>query len=145
MKYVILLAIVFPLMSNAQSFQISFKAEQTVKGPNFEIGPAYELKKQFGFGLFYQRSNTEYNDDGLSNFASLYGLTLYLPLYASEKVSIRGMLRGGLVSDRFLVLIPAVETRWMILRRAGLTVSTGYRYGFPSGGIGLVYKINLRE
>ena len=144
MKYSIVFLLVLPLTVMAQSFQMSFKAEQTVKGVYYELGSAYELKSNFAFGVFYQRNELTFNDDGVSDFAPLYGLSLQAPLYAGDKLMLHGMLRGGLVSERFFVIIPAIETRLMVFRRTGITVTTGYRHGYPSAALGLVYKITTK-
>jgi hypothetical protein len=144
MKYLILFLLTFPIGAAAQSFQMSFKAEQTVKGVYYELGSAYELKSNFAFGVFYQRNELGFNNDGVTDFAPLYGLALYAPLYSGEKLALRGLLRGGLVSDRFFVVIPAIETRMMVFRRTGITVTTGYRHGYPSAALGLVYKLTMK-
>ena len=144
MKYLTFCLLILPLTISAQSFQISFKAEQTVKGVYYEIGSAYETRSHFAFGAFYQRNELGFSDDGVTDFAPLYGVAVYAPLLSTEKLVLRGMLRGGLVSDRFFVIIPAVETRIMVFKRAGITVTTGYRHGYPSAAAGLVYKISQK-
>ncbi len=144
MKKLILFFVIAPLITTAQSFHVSIKAEQTVKGPYYELGLSYELSNNFAFGAFYQRNELSFSNDGVADFAPLYGLALHAPLYTGEKLIFRGLLRGGLVSDRFFVVIPAVETRLMVLRRTGITITTGYRHGYPSAALGLVYKITAK-
>lgn len=144
MKTLILFLLMAPLVTTAQSFLVSVKAEQTVKGAYYEVGASYELSSNFAFGAFYQRNDLGFTSDGVTDFAPLYGLSLHAPLFTNEKLALRGLLRGGLVSDRFFVVIPALETRVMVLKRAGITVTTGYRHGYPSAGLGLIYKVTSK-
>lgn len=125
--------------SYGQKLVTSVHAEYTVIGPQYGSALVYESKKQFGLGIFYQAglkpSEASASDD------RFYGLHLQVPLVKCQQMSFSGLLRSGLVRDRFVVIVPGVETSINLGKRLALGFGMSLRMNKPAVSSRLSFKL----
>jgi hypothetical protein len=128
------LVILFSTIStfvSAQDIVISAGAEKTVAGTQYGATMMYETKKVWGAGPFYQTSFAR--DNGEKKLKNpFYGIAIQAPLARSERISLIAAIRTGLINEKFLVVVPSLETRIKMTSKAGVSVGAGLRSGFPS-------------
>lgn len=115
----------------AQDIVLSAGAEKTVTGNQYGGSLMYETKKSWGAGAFYQAGIIRDNGEG-SRENPFYGIALQAPLVRSQRISFIGILRTGLVNEKFVAVVPSLETRIQITPKAGVAVGAGLRSGYPS-------------
>jgi hypothetical protein len=129
-----ILVIIFSLMStvlSAQDIVVSLGAEKTVIGNQYGGALVYETKKFWGVGPFYQTGIGHDNgEETLTN--PFYGLALQAPIVRSERISFLATVRTGVVNEKFLAVVPSLDTRIQVTSKAGVSVGAGLRSGHPS-------------
>jgi hypothetical protein len=68
-------------------------------------------------------------------------MLMQAPIAKSERLAFLVNLRAGFVNEKFLVIVPSVETRVHISSRIGVTVGTGLRMGYPSLSVKTFIKL----
>jgi len=130
-KIFVILFSILSTLASAQDIVMSAGAEKTVTGNQYSGSVMYETKKSWGAGAFYQTGLTPDNGEGyLKN--PFYGIALQAPIARSQRISFIGVLRTGLVNEKFLAVVPSLETRIQITPKAGVAVGAGLRSGYPS-------------
>ncbi len=129
-----LLIVLFSILvkvSFSQDMVVAAGAEKTVNGNQYGGSVMYENRKLWGAGVYYQTGITPDNGEGyLKN--PFYGIALQGPIASSQRITFFGVLRTGIVNEKFLVVVPSLETRILITRKAGATIGAGLRSGYPS-------------
>lgn len=132
LKLILILAIVLQTgLIAAQDIVLAAISERTVTGPQFGGSLTYETGKKWGMGVFYQ---AEIGAMGNAEDAAsrLYGGLLQAPLMISEKINFVANLRVGLANEKFIVAIPALETRLNVTKRTGVSFEMSMRMSYPS-------------
>ncbi len=138
-----ILVIVFSFLSlvaNAQDMVLSAGAEKTVNGNEFAGSLMYETKKSWALGTFYQTGLDRNNGEHVL-VNPFYGLVMQAPVMRSDRISLFGVLRTGVVNNTFFIVVPAVETRVLVTSRAGFSIGAGLRAGHPSFSAKLFTKL----
>lgn len=120
----------FSTICFSQQMKIAFLAEQTVGGPQYGMATGWETKNLFGLTAFYQIDAKVPVEGGEKN--TFYGAQLQLPISKSDKLAFFGTLRGGLVNDKFAVVVPGLETRLNVTKRIALAFGMSIRMNYPS-------------
>ncbi len=130
---IIILFNAMTMLVNAQNLVLQLGAEKTVSVNQLGIVAGLELKKQWALGGFYQTDWKQTATEGTQTFSStFYGFYLQAPLARTEKLGLFATLRTGLVENRFVVVVPSLETRYYITPRAGAALGSSIRMGHPS-------------
>jgi hypothetical protein len=130
---IIFLLITNTLLGFSQGLVVQLGAEKTVAGTQLSFASGMENKKQWSVGGFYQVDARALTQEGYTpSRQSLYGVFLQVPVARCEKLALFANLRTGLVDNKFLVVIPSVETRYSISPRTGFGIGSGIRMGHPS-------------
>lgn len=129
---IIILTLGFYANGQAQSFLASPLMEKTVMGNQYGSSLEYQSKKGHSIGAFYQTTiNKEYDYSGL---------TLNIRLLNYDKLSLYSFNRIGLANARFLVVAPAIETRYSLNKNFKLAGAMGIRAGEAS----IIFKLILK-
>lgn len=124
----------------AQRLEISAGAEKTAIGSSVSARFGLSQRYKVQGGVFFQTGRNR----GPAEFAfqkyDFAGGYLHLPLATSDKLIFGVLVYGGLVNNEFFVVTPAFETRVRVFPGAGVLFGCGYRYGYPSAQVGLVYQ-----
>ncbi len=123
----------------AQSMVTAIQMEYTVAGTQYGSSFIYESKKQWGLGVFYQVGVTQSVE--IFDKDQFYGAQIQFPLVKSERISFFTSLRGGLVNDKFLVVVPGLETRINVGKRLGVAFGMSLRMNYPSVSSKLICKL----
>jgi hypothetical protein len=128
--FFILFSIVSTIASG-QDIVLSAGAEITVIGNQYGGSLTFETKKYWAAGAFYQTGITLDNGEGKLKYP-FYGIALQAPIVRTEKISFVAVIRTGLVNEKFLAVVPSLETRIHVTPKAGISVGAGLRSGYPS-------------
>ncbi|HYC86465.1 MAG TPA: hypothetical protein VEB86_14630 [Chryseosolibacter sp.] len=136
---VLLILTVVSTTSRGQHMWLSMLSEYTIAGPQYGAAILMETNKKLGAGLFYQADIQSPAEVKTNN--TFYGLQLQIPLAKSEKINFFGTVRGGLVNDKFAVIVPGVETRINAGKRLAVGFAMSMRMNYPSVLGKLTYRI----
>jgi hypothetical protein len=126
-------------ISFCQHMILSAQTEYTVAGPQYGASTMFESKKQLGAGVFYQM---DVNMPGeKTEKDTFYGAQLQLPFAKSEKLSFFGTIRGGMVNDKFIVIVPGLETRIHVGKRMAVAFGMSMRMNYPAVSGKVICKI----
>lgn len=117
----------------------AIQLEYTITGPQYGTAVMYETQKQWGAGVFYQVGSGL--SDEIVTKDQFYGAQLQVPLVRTERISFFTALRGGLVNERFLVVVPGLETRINVGRRIGVSFGMSLRKSYPSVSSKFAFKL----
>lgn len=139
MKAPAIISVLFFISSYCYSQHLvtSLQLEYTVTGPHYGASLTYETGKLWGLGGFLQEAAP--SDDAATQ-DRFYGAVLQAPLVKSQKLSFLALLRGGFVNDKFLVIIPGLETRIDLGKRVALSAGMSFRKSYPA----LSSKLSLK-
>jgi hypothetical protein len=121
-----------------QRVSFGLSAEYTVANPQYGAVALCETKKQLGAGIFYQ-ADIKAPSEGIEK-NTFYGIFLQVPLATSDRLSLFGNARAGLVNERFAVVVPGLETRVNLNRHLALAFGMSLRMNYPSVSSKLVWK-----
>ena len=132
MKTIITTAILLLTAASAvgQHMVSALQVEYTVTGPQYGTSLTLESKSQWGVGVFYQAA-VKPADDNLWN-DRFYGARIQCPLVKSERISFLAVLRGGLVNEKFMVVVPGLETSLTLGKRIAVHFGMSMRMSYPS-------------
>lgn len=133
MKTLITLALLIftTLALQAQSLRLAAGVEKTVAGSQYSSTLLFQIKSKWGLGAFYQ-TGLQKLPEGIVKKDPFYGGVLFAPLTRTEKITFYATLRCGVVNEKFLVVIPGLETQVRIFNRVEASFGMGYRMGYPS-------------
>lgn len=140
---ILLLTILFFDLSG-QDLSISAGFEKTVVGTELHLSSGYVTKKNWSLGAFHQMkiANTVMAD--LNNNAKSgmgwYGLYINAPLANTKKINVFFQLRAGISENRFIVVVPSIETSINLSKVISVSVGSSFRYSYP----GFSVKTNIR-
>jgi hypothetical protein len=122
-----------------QDLKLSIQVESTIAGLQYGGTAMYETGKLLGFGVFFQKDTgpaDEYNEVNV-----FYGGQIQVPLVKSDRLGFFAVLRGGLVNDKFVVVVPGLETRIKLGKRLAIGLGTSMRMNYPSISSRLILKV----
>jgi hypothetical protein len=114
----------------AQELVVAIQAESTVAGPQYGGTLAFELKNTIGIGAMWQTELSRKSEATIPH--QLYGGYIQLPISKSKKLALLANLRVGFSDDKYLVVIPGLETRLSITKRMGVAFGMGIRMNYPA-------------
>jgi hypothetical protein len=123
----------------AQQAFISVHNEYTVAGHQYGASVGYESKNQWGVSAFFQQEILAKDEPFEKD--SFYGLHLQAPLAKTPKVSFFAALRPGVVNDKFVVVVPGLETRIALSKRICVAAGMAIRMSYPCMSSRLLFKI----
>lgn len=115
----------------AQNLVVQTESEYTVAGMQHGGSLQYETASQWALGFFYQ-AEFEIADEAQQPGSAFLGARLQAPLAKTQRMSFFAILRGGLINDNFVALVPGLETRVHIGRRFGTAFGMSMRMGYAS-------------
>jgi len=127
----ILLFLTSPMLGKGQGIITSMIAERTVAGYEAGASMQYETQGLWRLGAFYQISLSD-NVEGLSTENRFYGIAVAAALIKSGKINFFGVLRPGLVGDKYIVVVPAVETEIRPSKHFSYGVGASIRKTLPA-------------
>jgi hypothetical protein len=138
----VLILVLIMVEASAQKLFLQTGVEKTVAGYEYVGSLSYETKRMWALGSFYQTGLTRNNPEGiLAPKNNFYVMLMQAPIAKSERLAFLVNLRAGFVNEKFLVIVPSVETRVHISSRIGVTVGTGLRMGYPSLSVKTFIKL----
>lgn len=131
-RYILVIAFFsFGMNVEAQNMVVQTQSEYTVGGLQHGASLQYETASQWGLGVFYQ-TELEIREEAYDPGSTFLGVLLQAPLAKTQRLSFFALLRTGLVNDRFVAVVPGLETRVHISHRFGTAFGMGMRMGYPS-------------
>lgn len=135
MKILVVILLSFSATIQAQTLVLSTGIEKTVADTESQFMMGYQSKKQWAIGTFYQNSLNNFTNENNREQSYWYGAFTTLSIAKSEKVSFYAMVRGGLMNEQFVVLVPSLETKIKISKWLAVGVASSYRQGYPAFSI----------
>ncbi len=127
-----------------QDVSLTAGIEKTVAGTELHFSSGYVSKKNWSLGAFHQmkiknmaEENTKVNEITATGW---YGFYINAPLANTKKINVFFQLRTGISENRFLVVVPSVETNINVSKVISFSVGSSFRYSYP----GFTLKTNLR-
>jgi hypothetical protein len=140
--FILFLLIVSSIIVKAQQLVMQSGVEKTVAGLEYGANMFLETKRMWALGSFYQTRLNRDNPEGSLQMKNIfYGVLFQGPIMKNEKLSFLFNLRMGLVNERFLAVVPSVETRIHVSERTGFSVGTGLRMSYPSFSFKVFVKL----
>jgi hypothetical protein len=122
----------------SQQVMLSVQTEYTVAGAQYGASSMYETKKLLGGGVFYQ-TDVKAPAEGLAK-NTYYGVQVQVPLAKAERLNFFGTLRGGLVNEKFVVVVPGLETRINAGKHFAVSFGMSLRMNYPAVSSKLTWK-----
>ncbi len=126
----------------SQNLSFSSGLETTVAGTELHLSSGYNTKKNWGMGAFHQSKlankslesgNTKPNDDW-------YGLYINAPIANTKKINVFFQIRTGINENKFIVVVPSIETNLNLTKIISLSFGSSFRYSYPA----FSFKTNIR-
>ena len=132
--------LMFATSGISQGFEVGIFTQNTVAG--YQQGVEFSvIKKRHELGLHSFRSN-KVSGENMRNFEDLsYGVKYSYTLHACDRLQLRLGVKGAVMENRFLVVLPQAETNIKIFNNLWGTLITGMRYGQPALGLKAFYKL----
>ena len=130
----ILLFTAFILPLYGQGLSVSTGLEKTVAGTELHLSTGYVTKNHWALGAFHQSKMTSFafEGDNHRSGSSWYGFYINAPLANTKKINVFFQLRTGIIDNRFIVVVPSVETNMNITRLISVSVGSSLRYSYPA-------------
>ncbi len=122
------------LNTQAQRLIIGAGMERTVAGTEIMGSLGYQNSGQWTVGGFYQQDMALprlENNKSLST-ASWYGVFANIPLAKSEKITYSVQLRVGLAEQKYVQVVPSLETKIKITNWLAAGTGCSYRQGYAA-------------
>lgn len=124
----------------AQYLVISPVAEKTVIGWQYGSIVSFQKKSLWSFGVFYQKHFMDAADVATSGNL-FYGIMVNAPLVKADKINFYFNTRAGLTNNRFIVVVPGLETELKLGRALSLSTLISVRMTYPSASL----KVNINS
>ncbi|MFZ5971724.1 MAG: hypothetical protein ACOYXA_09040 [Bacteroidota bacterium] len=135
MKKILLSILVLACLSaKAQRLVIGTGVERTVAGTEVTAALGYQNAKQWGLGGFYQQDMVLPRLENNKNLpaSSWYGVFANVPLAKSEKITYSAQLRVGLAEQKYIQVVPSLETKIKITPWMAAGTGCSYRQGYAA-------------
>lgn len=138
----IFLPLFFSLQLKAQQLKFGFHAERNIYRVETGGAVTYLFPKHFGLGAYYQQ---EWGNPPETNARpyNLKGILIDIPFYYCEKIEFLGRFKPSLANGRFVVVIPALETRLTVLEFLQLGTEISYRAGYPAVALNMNFVLDF--
>lgn len=129
-------------LTYGQSLVVSSGLEQTVAGTELHLSTGYATKNNWALGAFHQTkiSMVDVETTSTKPAAQWYGVFINAPIANTKKINVLIQVRTGLTEDRFIVVVPSVETQINFSKALSISFGGSVRYSYP----GLSFKTNIR-
>ncbi len=140
-KLVLLLLLSIASVSGiiAQCITIEPFYEKNIFGKQYGGILSWEFKKGIQIGGFYQFSLDRSKD--LPVNYEFTGLYVDLPVYSAERLSLSASIRGGIANNRFIIIVPGIETTYQIMKSFYVASVASIRAGEPAISVKAIFKI----
>jgi hypothetical protein len=135
MKTLLIILLFASTVTQGQTLVLSTGVEKTVADTESQFMMGYQSKKQWAIGTFYQNSLNKFINENTNKQSYWYGAFTTLSIAKSEKISFYAMLRAGLMSEQFVVVVPSLETKIKVSKWLAVGVASSYRQGYPAFSI----------
>ncbi|MBX7125932.1 MAG: hypothetical protein K1X47_09585 [Cyclobacteriaceae bacterium] len=137
----ILMGPLFVVPAKGQHLFFAGTGESTIQGLQYGGAIGFAGSKQWMWGLFYQEG-IRTSEIGLTNQKDhFYGIQTSVPLVRSEKMTLSFNLKGGLVNEQFVVVVPAVETLIAVRHHLQIGLGPSWRYAHAALGMRIIVKL----
>lgn len=143
MKTILTLFIVGVLCLDAQAqqhFVAGSYIEATTIGNQAGGWLGYQTRKNGAYGFFFQK-NIRSTEQTAFLTNSFYGGVAKLNLVNTFRMSFAMVIRAGLVSDKFYVVVPGAETKIHFTKGLHFTTGLAWRAGKPAVSMGITFKL----
>ncbi len=125
-----------------QDLSVSTGLEKTVAGTELHLSSGYVTKKNWSLGAFHQTkmvSTTVENANGKPG-PGWSGLYFNAPIANTKKINVFLQVRTGINENRFIVVVPSIETNINLTKMISLSFGSSFRYSYPA----FSFKTNVR-
>jgi hypothetical protein len=127
-----------------QDLSFSAGVEKTVAGTEFHVSSGYVTRKNWSLGGFHQmkleRSTSEDIIGSQTSGNGWYGVYVNAPIANTKKINVFFQLRTGISENKFIVVVPSIETNINLSKVISVSIGSSYRYSYP----GVSLKTNIR-
>lgn len=138
-KYLFIFLFIACQAAAAQQISFSPLVERTVAGWQYGSSLLYENSSKWGFGAFYQ-SIVRRGPEGITMKNPFAGILINTPVSKSEKLNLYVHTRIGLTNNRYVVLVPGLETELKLVKHLSISGVMSFRMGYPSA----MGKVNIK-
>jgi hypothetical protein len=127
-------------VANGQRGVLSAGVEQTASGTEAIVAGGFQSRKLWAYGLFHQtRLVVNHENAGDPSNGTWYGLYVAAPLVKTEKMQVYAQLRSGLKDERFVIIVPSIETAIRLAPQWSISVGSSFRHMYPA----FLFKTNI--
>jgi hypothetical protein len=123
-----------------QHLTASMTAEKTIAGCEYGTSLAFQTKRLVSIGTFYQTGIPKATET-FAQAKTFYGAYLALPLLRAERINFFVQSRVGLVSEKFIAVVPGVETELRIAGKLWISFGSALRMTYPSFTSKISFKL----
>jgi hypothetical protein len=127
---------------SAQRISLGPHIEKNIKGSQLGISSSLVFKKHFAVGFYHQHEFNKFPEQVNENY-DLSGIIIDFPLYIDTRLNLIGRLKPSLANQRFIMVIPAIETQFLIVEFLQVAGEVSYRAGYPAFAIKTNFLFNL--
>ncbi len=135
---ILIACIIIATNTHAQKLTIGILAEKNCYGMQAGSSMAVTFPKLFTVGAFFQQEVKQATESD-NRTIQLAGVLIDFPLIADERLALIGRVKPSIANEKFIVVIPAIETQVKIFDFLQLTGEVSYRAGNPA----VALKTNL--
>lgn len=123
----------------AQNITIEPYYEKNIFGNQYGANLSWEFQKGIQIGGFYQLSFYQLSEISInSEFSGLY---FKVPIYSIKRFSFAASVKSGIVNDRFITIVPALETTLRIINNVSVAGVVSLRARSPALSVKAIIKI----
>lgn len=123
----------------AQYITVEPYYENNIFGNQYGCILSWEFKRDIQIGGFYQFSLDRSKDIPVKyEFTGLY---FDIPVYRAGRLSLSASFRSGIANDRFIIIVPGIETTFQIMKNFWVASVVSFRASKPSVGLKAVFKM----
>lgn len=136
------LFILFGTQLYGQNLTFSTGLESTVAGTELHLSSGYTTRKNWGLGAFHQSklASKSVESSTTTPNGGWYGVYINAPIANTKKINVFFQLRTGINENKFIVVVPSIETNLNLTRMISLSFAGSYRYSYPA----FSFKTNIR-
>lgn len=129
--------------AKAQQVETSILAEKTIVGTQYGTALNYRSRSQWKGGVFFQ-SGVSKEREQVTGKQTFYGVSLSVPLAQSLPVIVSATIRGGVANERFIVLVPGIETEIRADKRVSILIGTSIRMQHVAASLTIRFNLFQR-
>ena len=113
--------------------------EKNIFGNQYGGILSWEFKKSIQVGGFYQQRLQQANETPVNY--KFFGMYFKVPIYRQERLALSASIRGGLANNRFVIIVPGIETTFKVFNMLSIASIISIRGGTPALGAKAILKL----